>query len=116
MGSGSAGLTRISLHTAISVHVQDVALLHVGAILDADVQGSRIPASGDAFDWNDVLGVMRRIYPEREFMARLPDEPRLQLSTDRRLSLDLLERWGGQRRFMSLEECVRDSLENITGG
>ncbi|CRG83653.1 Aldehyde reductase 2 [Talaromyces islandicus] len=97
----------------ISNDVKDCALLHVAAILDPEVRNARIPGWGQYCNWNDILAIMRRLYPEKQFIDDLPGMGRLQLTTDCTQALALLEKWGGQKGWKSLEETVADNMESI---
>ncbi|OKL57224.1 hypothetical protein UA08_07384 [Talaromyces atroroseus] len=93
--------------------VKDCALLHVAAVLDPEVRNARLVGWGEYCNWNDILAIMRRLYPERKFMDDIPGLSRLQLTTDCSQSLALLEKWNGQQSWRSLEQTVTDNMESI---
>jgi hypothetical protein len=64
-------LTNLQEYT---VDVQDVARLHVGALLLPDVQNERIFAWATRFNINSQLAVVRKVFPERSFPENQPDE------------------------------------------
>ena len=92
------------------MHVEDVALLHVAALLDPSVENARLHAWSDGFIWNDVLAIFKKLYPKKEFVD-LKDEVRLTGTVDDQQSKDLLKTWGGRDGFLGLEAGIKDSLE-----
>lgn len=101
------------MFTAISNDIKDCALLHVAAVLDPEVKNARLPGWGVYCNWNDILAILRRLYPERKFIDDFPGLGYLQITTDCTQSLALLEKWGGQKGWKTLEETVKDNWESI---
>ncbi|KAH8692307.1 putative NAD dependent epimerase/dehydratase [Talaromyces proteolyticus] len=99
--------------TVISNDVKDCALLHVAAVLDPEVKNERLPGWGEYCNWNDILAIMRRLYPDRKFIDDLPGLTKLQVTTDSTQSLALLKKWGGQKGWKPLEVTVADSMRSI---
>jgi len=102
------------------VNVQDVAALHVAAVLDPDVQsGDRLLAAAEPFDVNVVLAILRRQHPDRQFMEDLPSSQGLCLATigdeDRDRLLGLLKKWTGREGWISLEQGVREAIRSMEG-
>ena len=95
---------------AYFVDVKDIALLHVVSVLDPDLSNIRLQAWGHRGNWNDVLAILRRLRPNREFIPDLPPSPYGDLSTDPSQSLTLLKKWGGQDGWKPLEETVADNI------
>jgi len=50
------------------VNVRDVARVHVAALIDPSVNAERLFAYAEPYNWNDVLGLFRKAFPEREFV------------------------------------------------
>jgi hypothetical protein len=96
--------------TAININVKDVALLHVAAVLDNEVKNARLQAWAQPCNWNDILAIMRKLYPQREFMHDFPNLSELTLSTDFSQPLGLLKKWGRQDGWKSLEETIADNM------
>ncbi|KAJ4295303.1 hypothetical protein N0V90_007314 [Kalmusia sp. IMI 367209] len=99
-----------TMPATLAVNVKDVALLHVAAILDPDVQNARIQPWAQFCDWNDMLTIMRKLLPQRKFIDDLPNLTELSLSTDTTQPLSLLKKWGNQDGWVSLEETVKENL------
>jgi len=88
--------------------------MHVAALLDPEVDGERLLVGAAPCNWNDVLGVMRRLYPNRSFMGDLEGMGKLDVTVDDALQLSLLKKWGhGQEGWRSLEESVKATLEGV---
>ncbi|KAK0613194.1 hypothetical protein B0T14DRAFT_498746 [Immersiella caudata] len=112
-----AGRTQVhdSVIPALSaVDVRDVALLHVAAALDGEVEGRRIYAWGRPVTWNVVLGVLRKFFPKKQFVE--PRDPSIgyHLTADLSFELGLLKKWGGQDDWKPLEETIWDNLDGVT--
>ncbi|CAG8019977.1 unnamed protein product [Penicillium olsonii] len=54
------------------VDVEDVARLHIAALLDPKIQSERIFGTAAKFRWTDVIAIMRRLRPNN---ADIPDAP-----------------------------------------
>lgn len=89
------------------VDARDVGALYV-ALLTGPVDGRRVFAFAERYSWPQVLGIMRGLFPGREFvelgergvdMAEVPNG----------FAGELLGRMG--RGWVGLEESVRDNLE-----
>lgn len=104
-------LTMSCIHLAYHIDVKDVALLHVAAILDPKINNERLQAWAENCNWNDILAIMRRLYPQRHFIDDLPGQQRLSISTDLTLSLHLLKKWGNQAGWRTLEQTIKDNVE-----
>ncbi|KAH7129560.1 hypothetical protein B0J13DRAFT_453363 [Dactylonectria estremocensis] len=94
-------------------HVTDVAVIHVAAALDADVSGKRIQVLANSFNWNDCLEILRRAYPERQFIDNfLPDNPTLTYDIENDIGPGLIQKWAG-RDWISLETSVTETVDFI---
>lgn len=96
-----------------NIDVKDVALIHVAAILDPEVKHQRMQAWGYKGNWNDILTILRRLYPEHKFIDDLPGLSELSLTTDATLPLGLLKKWAGQDSWNTLEQAVTDNARAI---
>lgn len=96
------------------VNVRDVAVMHVAAILDLEVQSERIYAVAEHLNRNNVVVLLRMMYPNREFMDDMPDLGRYKGTIDNSLGLKLTKKWGrGQDGWSSLEQGIGENLENV---
>ncbi|KAL6901260.1 hypothetical protein GGI43DRAFT_433947 [Trichoderma evansii] len=99
--------------TSIHVNVKDVAVLHVAAVLDEDTKEERIQAWAGPFNWNDVLSIMRRLYPTQKFVDDFPTPAAITTTTDDRIALKLLKKWAQQDGWKSLEDGVRENISSL---
>ncbi|KAH6663303.1 hypothetical protein F5X68DRAFT_177957 [Plectosphaerella plurivora] len=99
-------------HTSVFVDVKDIALLHVAAILDPEVKNARLQAWGHLAHWNDLLAILRKLRPQREFIADYTDYEHLTMSTDFSQPFALLKKWGGQDGWRSLEAGLAEGIDS----
>jgi hypothetical protein len=89
-------------------------MLHVAAILDSQVDGTRLHAWAEYSNWNDMLAIMRKLFPHHKFVDDFPNMTRLSITADCSEALKLLRKWGGgQDRWRSLEELVVDASKPL---
>ncbi|KAJ5976929.1 NAD dependent epimerase/dehydratase [Penicillium viridicatum] len=95
------------------IDVKDVALLHIAAILDPGINNERLQAWAENCNWNDILAIMRKMYPQHQFVDDLPGMVKLSITADFALPLALLEKWGDQIGWSALEQTVEDNVKSI---
>lgn len=95
------------------INTYDDAVIHVGAVLDPDVKNERIFAWAQKFTWNDVLAIMRKLYPDQAVVEDLPDPKMVMAEADLSLAMGLLRKWGPQEEWTGFEEGIRDFLEEV---
>jgi nucleoside-diphosphate-sugar epimerase len=96
------------------VDVEDVAKLHLAALVFEEVNGERIFGFAFPFNYNSFLRVLRSLAPEREFP---PDErSKQQPSTvvDNQRSIAILKKFGANG-WVPFEESVRRSCLGTYG-
>ncbi|KAF5570631.1 NADPH-dependent aldehyde reductase [Fusarium phyllophilum] len=94
-------------------HVTDVAIIHVAAAIDPDVQGQRIQVLASSFTWNDCLDILRSAYPNRSFIDNfISGDPKLIYNIENDIALDLLQKWAG-RGWISLEASVTEVVDYL---
>ncbi|KAF4497365.1 secretory lipase [Fusarium agapanthi] len=99
------------LQTPASNHVTDVAIVHVAAAIDPDVQGQRIQVLASSFTWNDCLDILRKSCPNRSFVDNfISGDPKLIYNIENDIALDLLQKWAG-RDWISLESSVTEVFQ-----
>ncbi|KAJ5994031.1 hypothetical protein N7451_009755 [Penicillium sp. IBT 35674x] len=96
-----------------TVDVKDVSLLHLAAVLDRGVRNERLQAWSHPCNWNDILSILRQLYPQRDFMKDLPGMTTLKITTDQTLSEFLLRQWGSQDGWTPLEETIQENMNSI---
>ncbi|KAI3579953.1 hypothetical protein IWW34DRAFT_819170 [Fusarium oxysporum f. sp. albedinis] len=101
-----------TFQTAFFVDVQDVALIHVAALLDPDVKDARLQTWGHKAHWNDFLPILRELRPQRKFIPDYPETFYLKLSTDQSESVALLKKWAGQDGWKPLRQIIAEAINN----
>ncbi|KAK0701156.1 putative aldehyde reductase 2 [Apiosordaria backusii] len=94
--------------------VKDVALIHVAAVLDPEVKNARLQCWGHSAHWNEILSVLRKLRPQKEFVDDYPDPHHLEVSLDQTESVALLKKWSDKpdkNGWTPLEDSI---FENIT--
>ena len=94
------------------VNVQDTARLHVAALLAPDLQNKRILAFAQPYNWNDVLAVLRKSFPEKNFVEDDPSIGRDLSELDNSQETELLRAFG-TNGFTGLEESVKENCEDM---
>lgn len=91
--------------------VKDVALLHVAALLDPEVDSARLQVWGINSNWNDLLEILRELRPQRQFIQDYDDPGYLTITADQSRCVALLNKWAGQKDWKSVRSTVVDSIE-----
>ncbi|KAJ4004010.1 hypothetical protein NW766_011866 [Fusarium irregulare] len=101
-----------SFQSAFFVDVQDVALIHVAAILDPEVREARLQSWGHKAHYNDFLPILQELRPGRSFIPAYPETFHLKLSTDQSESAALLEKWASQDSWKPLKQIIIEAINN----
>lgn len=88
-------------------------MLHVAAVLDPYVNNARLQAWADPCNWNDILAIMRLLYPLHRFIDDLSGMSQLSLTADFTQPLGLLKKWACQEGWRTLEQTVKDNMRAI---
>lgn len=100
------------LHLAFYVDVKDVALLHLAAMLDPEIKNVRLQSWGHRAHWNDILAILRKLRPQKEFIDGYPSPYYLKVSVDQSESVALLRKWSSKHGWTSLEDSISESINN----
>lgn len=92
------------------VNVQDTARVHVGALIYPDVDSERLFDFAHPFNWNDMLAVFRKLYPDHHFMQDMPDLGQ-DLSTVANGRAEEIVKRFGRPGWTSLEASIRDATK-----
>lgn len=88
-----------------------MALLHIAALLDPEVDGWRLQAWAEPANWNDLLRMLQKFCPNNTSIpSNIPNETNIELTTDTTGCVSLLKKWGDQNGFKTTEEAVKDTL------
>ncbi|GAA6012547.1 hypothetical protein JCM11491_005429 [Sporobolomyces phaffii] len=103
-----------SLPTMEVVSVDDVALLHVAALLVASVSQRRILASAHPVNRNDLLASFRRLYPAKSFYPDLVDQPAAVRVLDAEPARDILKAIGKPGDgWDTLDDMVKQTVDAV---
>ena len=62
---------------------------------------------------NDMLAVLRQMYPQRKFMDDFSNQTKLVITADLDQPLALLKKWGGQDGWTPLKQSMADEMKGI---
>ena len=93
----------------------DVSRLHLAALIDPEVNGERVLAYKEPYNWNHVLLIFRKMYPGRKFVDDLPDQGEDKSTVDTERSEEILKRMGADG-FTSLEQSLKWTVEPLAEG
>jgi len=95
------------------VSVDDIALLHVGALTLAGISNERLIGSAVRVSWNEVLAIFRKNFPQKEFYDDIPgaETPSRESIYETANSLEVLKRMGKETGWTSFEQAL---LETVT--
>lgn len=93
------------------IDVQDCARVHVAGLLDPAVHDERLFAFAGQFNFTDVIGIFRKLRPDR----KLPDPPANEgrdlsdIKPSKRAE-DLIKEFFGRPGWVSLEESLAEGI------
>lgn len=94
------------------VDVQDVGRLHVAAAVLGGVQGQRIFAFAQRYNWDSILAILRKLEPAKTFPSNFSGGEDADEIKPRTRAEHLL-RHLGRPGWTSLEESVRDMVHEL---
>lgn len=77
------------------------------------MKNERIFAWAQKFTWNDILAIIRKLYPDQAVVEDLPNAKTVMVEADLSLALGLLRKWGPQEEWTGFEQGVREILEEV---
>lgn len=89
-----------------------MAAVHVAAVLDPEVKNSRLQVWGHSAHWNEVLAILRKIHPQKNFVDDYPVSYHIKVSLDQSDAIALLKKWTGMDGWTSLENSIFESVTN----
>ncbi|KAK0757255.1 hypothetical protein N5P37_009971 [Trichoderma harzianum] len=96
------------------VDVRDTARLHVAALLDPKIKEERIFAFAQEYNWTDVLNILRKLRPNRQFPLNPENEGRDYTQVaPRDKAKKILQDFFGQPDWVSLEESLAAGIEDL---
>ena len=95
------------------MNVRDDARLHVIAMIDPACNGDRIFAFDNPFTWDQVLGIFRKLHPNKSFPDDLNDGLEDLSKVPNADAEALLKKHYGHG-FIGLEETIRENIEGLS--
>jgi nucleoside-diphosphate-sugar epimerase len=96
------------------VDVEDIAKLHLAALIFDEVNGERLFGFAFPFNYNSFLRVFRNLAPDRMFPADEPGKRKPSTTVDFQRSIELLRKFGANG-WVPFEESVRRSCLGTYG-
>ncbi|KAK5674679.1 hypothetical protein LTS10_012680 [Elasticomyces elasticus] len=93
------------------VDVADTARLHVAALIDPSCDGQRVFAFAEPFNWNDLLGVFRKLRPGHTVMEDTKMGRNLSLVPNKDAEELLVKHFG--KGWTSFEESISDNIATL---
>ena len=94
------------------VNVKDTARLHVAALVDPETKNERLLAFAEPFNWNDLLEILRKLFPKKDFPANIENESRDLSKLDHSREAALLKAFG-RPGFTGIEESIRENAAGL---
>ena len=79
------------------------------------MNSERILAYNEPYNWNEVLSIFRKLYPDRKFVDDLPDQGADLSTVSTERSEGILRRMGVDG-FTGLEESLKRTVEHTAKG
>ncbi|ORY10391.1 dihydroflavonol-4-reductase [Clohesyomyces aquaticus] len=83
----------------------DDALIHIAALIYSDVESERLFGFAEPFNWNQILAIYRKLYPERKFRDDVEGLGQDRAKVPRERAEELLK-WMGREGWTRLEVSV----------
>jgi nucleoside-diphosphate-sugar epimerase len=90
------------------IDVRDAAKLHVGALLDRETEGERLWGFAEGYNWNTILGVFRKIWPEKKFVEGVEGLGWMDIVPPTESAVRVLRNVYGREEWVGLERTLRD--------
>jgi nucleoside-diphosphate-sugar epimerase len=94
---------------AYFIDVRDTAKLHIAALVDPDTSNERLWGFAERFNWNTILAIFRKVWPERKFVEDLSGQGWDEANVSTESALQTLKTVYGQEGWITLEKSLRDA-------
>lgn len=91
------------------IDVRDTAKLHIGALVDTKTSNERLWGFAEPYNWNSVLAIFRKLWPQKQFINDLPDLARDESTAPTESALEVLRSVFGQDQWTSLETALKEA-------
>jgi len=92
--------------------VDETVLLHIAALILPEIKNERIFAFGHPYDWNQILDIFKKMYPERKFLNSVPDAGKDVGKVPNERAAEILRQMG-RPGFESMEESIRKAVQPV---
>ena len=93
--------------------MRDDAKILLMALTEHDVNNERLFAYAEPYNWNQVLAIIRRLYPDRKFADDIPGIGKDLSKPPSKRAEELLKRCNQPAGWTSLEQSLRDALASV---
>lgn len=93
--------------------MKDVGRLHVAALLSESVKDERIYAAAAPFSWNQVLAILRKLYPSKEIADDIEGSKLSIMVYPSQRGEQLLRDIFGLEGWVSLEQTVAENVKDL---
>ena len=97
------------------IDVQDIGRLHAAALLLPGVEGERLLGYAKPFSQTEILEILRKIEPGKQFEDVPEGEGRDLSEVDNRRSEELVRKLKGGKGWTGLEDVVRANVKHLQG-
>jgi nucleoside-diphosphate-sugar epimerase len=91
------------------VDVRDTAKLHIAALVDPNTSNERLWGFAEPYNWNSVLAILRKLWPQKKFIDDLQDLGWDETVVPREGAVKALKDVFGQDGFVGLETSLKDA-------
>lgn len=95
------------------MNVVDTARIHVAALVSKSISNERIFASVAPFTWNQILAILRGLYPKKVFVDDFPGTKLTGMSVPTERGVQILREYFGRPGWVSLEETVKENVPTL---
>lgn len=93
--------------------MKDVGRLHVAALLSESVRNERIYAAAAPFSWNQVLAILRKLYPSKNIPDDIEGSKLSIMVYPSKRGEQLLQDIFGLEGWVSLERTVAENVKDL---
>lgn len=94
------------------VDTEDNALLHLACLIDPSVHNERVLASTQPYNWNQILGISRQVYPNRKFIDDIPDQGTDLSTVGNERTREIIQHMG-KEGLTSLETSIQLNVQDL---
>lgn len=97
------------------INSKDLARLFASALLLPGVEGERLLGFAGPFSRTEILAILRKIEPRKQFAEDPEGEGKVLSEVDNKRSEELISKLKGGKGWTSLEETVKENVKHLQG-